>query len=330
MGRRQAEGSGGACSARLRGGSLCSSRLAASSSRKGPSAWGAAKQRAQAVLAERDFGAARHAPLASPLVQEEGGRRLGAPPSRGLGRCLHSATSGRLAMFLSPRRWFKKKGAVGLGRRQAEGSGGACRARLRGGSPCSSRFAASSRRRGPSAWGAVRPRARAALAVRDFGAARHVPLASPLVQEEGGRWLGAPPSRGLGRCLQCSTWGRLAMFLSLRRKFKKKGAVGLGRRQAEGSGGACSARLRGGSTCSSRFAASSRRRGPSAWGAAKPRARAGRAERDFGAARHVPLASPLVQEEGGRRLGAPSSRGLGRGVQCATSGRLDVFLSLRR
>ena len=185
-----------------------------------------------------------------------------------------------------------KKGAVGWGRRQAEGSGGACRARLRGGSPCSSRFAASSRRRGPLAWGAAEPRARAVLSERGFGAARHLSLASPLVHEEGG--------------------------------------VGLGRRQAEGSGGACSARLRGGSTCSSRFAASSRIRGPSVWGAAKLRARAGRAERDFGAARHVPLASPLVREEVGRRLGAPSSRGLGRGVQCATSGRLDVFLSLRR
>ena len=196
--------------------------------KKGPSAWGAAEPRARAVLAERDFGAARHVPLASPLVQEEGGRRLGAPLSRGLGRCLQSATWGRLAMFLSLRRWFKKKGAVGLGRRQAEGSGGACRARLRGGSPCSSRFAASSRR---------------------------------------------------------------------------SGAVGLGRRQAEGSGGACRARLRGGSPCSSRFAASSRRRGPSAWGAAKPRARAVLAERDFGAARHVPLASPLVQEEGAVGLG---------------------------
>ena len=43
-------------------------------------------------------------PLASLIVQEEGGRRLGAPPSR----C----------------------------------SGGACRARLRGGSPCAFRFAA--------------------------------------------------------------------------------------------------------------------------------------------------------------------------------------------
>ena len=178
---------------------------------------GAAEPRARAVLAERDLGAARHVPLASPLVHEEGGRRLGAPPCPLLGRCLQSATWGRLAMFLSLRRWFKKKGAVGLGRRQAEGSGGARRVRLRGGSPCSSRFAASSKRGGPSALGFAKPRAHAALTKRDFWAARHVPLARPLVQAEGGRRLGAPPSRGLGQCLQSATWGRLAMFLSLRR-----------------------------------------------------------------------------------------------------------------
>ena len=80
--------------------------------------------------------------------------------------------------------------------------------------------------------------------------------------------------------------------LSPRRWFKKKGAVGLRRRQAECSGGACRARLRGSSPCSSRFAASSRRRGG--------------------------------------QLRAPSGRGLARGVLCATSGRLDVFLSLHR
>ena len=169
------------------------------------------------MLAERTLGAARHVSLASPLVQEEGRRRLGAPPSRELGRCLQSATWERLAMFFSLRRWFKKKGVVRLGCRRAESSGGACRARLGGGSPCSSRFAASSRRRVPSAWGAAEPRARAVLAERDLGAARHVLPTSPLVKEERPCRLGAPPRRELGRCLPSEHWERPAMFLSLRR-----------------------------------------------------------------------------------------------------------------
>ena len=120
-----------------------------------PSAWDTAEPRARLVLVERDLGAARHVPLASPLVQEEGRRRLGAPPSRKLGWCLQGATWGRLAMFLSYRRELMKKGAVGL-----------------------------------------------KLAGHALGAARYAPLASPMVQEEGRRRLGAAPSRGLGWCLQ--------------------------------------------------------------------------------------------------------------------------------
>ena len=133
---------------------------------------GAAEPRSRLVLAERDLGAARHVPLASPLVQEEGRRRIWAPPSRGLGLGLQSPTWGRLAMFLSLLRWFKKKGVVGL----------------------------------------VRP----------------------------------PPSQALGWGLQSATWWRLAMSLSLRRSFKRTGAVDLGRRRADGSAGACRARLGGG------------------------------------------------------------------------------------
>ena len=304
MGRRQAEGSGGACSARLRGGSPCSSRFAASSRRRGPSAWGAAKLRARAGRAERDFGAARHVPLASPLVQDEGGRPLGAPPSRGLGRCLHSATWRRLAMFLSFRRWFKKKGAVGLGRRQAEGSGGACRARLRGGSPCSSRFAAGSRRRGPSAWGAAEPRARAVLAQRDFGAARHVPLASPLVQEDQGpsAWGAAEPrARAVLPERDLEAARHFPLVSPLVQEERGPSAWGAAKPRAR----AVLAERDFGAARHVPLASPlvQEDRGPSAWGAAKPRARAVPAERDFGAARHVPLASPLVQEEGAVGLG---------------------------
>ena len=188
MGRRRAESSGGACRARLRGGSPWSSPFAAGSRRRVPSAWGAAEPE--------------------------------------LGRCLQSATWGRFAMFFSLRRWFKTKGAVGLGCRRDESSGCACRARLGGGSPWSSRLPARSRRRVPSARGAAEPRARAVLALLDLGAARHSLLAWPLGQDEGRRRLGAPPSRELGRCSQSA--------------------------------------IRGGSPCSSRFAAGSRRRAQSA------------------------------------------------------------------
>ena len=222
-------------------------------------------------------------------------------------------------MVLSLRRWFKKKGAVGLGRCRAESSGGAGIARLGGGSPYSSRFAAGSRNRVPSAWGAAEPRARSVLAERDLGAARHVLLASSLVQEKRRRRLGgrraetsggacrarlggnspcssrfaassrrrAPLSREFGRCLQSANWGRLAMSFLLRRWFKKKSAVGSRRSRAESSGGACRARLGGGSLSSSLFAASLKRRMPSAWVAAELRAWAALAERDLGAARHV-------------------------------------------
>ena len=71
------------------------------------------------------------------------------------------------------RRELKKTGGVGSGHRRARGSGGACRARLGGGSQCQ--------------------------------------LASPPAQEEVRRRLWAPPSQGFGRCLQRATEGRLAM-----------------------------------------------------------------------------------------------------------------------
>ena len=193
-------------------------------------------------------------------------------------------------MFLSPRRWCRGKGAVGLGRRKAEGSGGACRARLKGGSPCPSHFAASSRRRASSAWGAAKPTTLLVLAERDLGAARLIPLASPLFQEEGCRRLGAPPCRGLGWCSHSAPRGWLAM--------------------------------------SSRFPASVRRRAASAWGAAEQRTRLVLAERDLGSARHVSLASALIQEEGRSRVEAPPSRRPGWCLQSATWGRLAMFLSL--
>ena len=80
------------------------------------SALGTAEPGARAALAERGWGAARY--------------------------------------VLSFRRLFKKKGGVGFKHRRARGSGGACRARLGGDSPC--------------------------------------PLALPPVQEEGRRWLWEP------------------------------------------------------------------------------------------------------------------------------------------
>ena len=139
----------------------------------------------------------------------------------------------------------KKKEAVGVGRRQAEGSGRACRARLEGGSPfplASPRVQKEGRRRGEGSGGACRARLGsgspcplASRLVQEEGRRRAegsggacrarlgggspCPLASPLVQEEGRRRLGAPPSRGLGRCLQSATMGRLVMLLSFRRWF---------------------------------------------------------------------------------------------------------------
>ena len=167
---------------------------------------GRRRAESSAGACKRELGAARCVLLASPLVLEEGIRRLGAPPSRGFGwrlqratwgrfaisrrfaasstrrapsvwgaaeprarLVLASATWGRLAILLSLRRWFKKKGAVGLGRRRAEGSAGTCE--------------------------------------RDLGAARHVALASPLVKEEGRRRFGEPQSRGLGWYLRARLGG---------------------------------------------------------------------------------------------------------------------------
>ena len=67
-------------------------------------------------------------------------------------------------------------------------------------------------------------------------------------------------------------WGAARHVSSLHRQFRKKGGVGSGPRRARASGGACRARLGGGSQC--------------------------------------PLASPPAQEEVRRRLWAPPGQGL--------------------
>ena len=126
----------GPCSQRATGGRIAmSSRFAASSRRSAASALGTAGPGARAVLAERDLGAARHVPLlhrqskkkrgvgfgycrarcsaraciarleggwpyplASPPDKAEIRRRLLAPPSQWLRRCMQSASRGQLAM----------------------------------------------------------------------------------------------------------------------------------------------------------------------------------------------------------------------------------------
>ena len=181
-----------------------SSRSVASSRRRAPSALGTAEPGARAVLAERDLGAARYVlslhrqfknkgavtfvrrrargsggacrarlgrgslcPLASPPVHKEGRRRLWAPPSQGLGRCLQSSTWGRLAK--------------------------------------SSRFAAGSRRMAPGALGIAGPGARAVLAERELGAARHVISLRRQFKKKRAVGLGHRRAKVLGRCLQSAT-----------------------------------------------------------------------------------------------------------------------------
>ena len=129
-------------------------RSAARSRRIAASALGTVGLGARAVVGER-------ARFASPLVQEEGRRRLWSPPGQGLGRCLESAPGEHFASPLvqekscggfghrrararavfgesargtprhdpALRRPFKQKGGVGLGYRRARGSSGVWRAR---------------------------------------------------------------------------------------------------------------------------------------------------------------------------------------------------------
>ena len=175
MGRRRAESSGGACRARLGGGSPCSSRFAASSRRRVPSAWGAAEPRAWAVPAERDLGAARHAPLASSLVQKKCAVGLGAAEPR------HRAVFAERDLGVTRHVLLASPLVQEEGRHRAGSSVGACRARIGGGLLCPSCFAAGSRRKAPSARSAAEPRARAVLAELDLGAVRYLPLFSPLV-----------------------------------------------------------------------------------------------------------------------------------------------------
>ena len=199
-------------------------------------------QGARAALAERDRGAARHVHSFRRQFKKKGAVGFGHRRAKGLGRRLQSATGGADRYVHSFRRQFKKKGGVGSGYCRARSSGGACRARLRGGSPC--------------------------------------PLSSPPVQEEVRRRLSGPPGQRLGRRLQSATRGRLAMSTRFAASSRRRAASALGTAEPKGSDGACRARLGGRLEMSTRFAASLRKSAALPLGTAGPTARAALAKRD--------------------------------------------------
>ena len=127
------------------------------------------------------------------------------------------------------------------------------------------------------------------------------------VQEEGRRRLWAPPGQEARAVLAERDLGAARHVFSLRRQFKKKGAIGSGHRRAKGFRRCLQSATWERLTMAPRFTASSRRRAPSALGTAVPRGPSGACRARLGGTLPWPFVSPPVQEEGRRLLWAPPS-----------------------